>query len=66
LTGIDPGTQDVVLLFHPQLDKWKDNFEFRDLNIEGTTPTGRTTVTVLARNDARRIELRKQIVPSEA
>jgi hypothetical protein len=47
----------LVILFHPRRGAWADHFLFRGVRITGTTPTGRATVHVLARSDARRLEL---------
>jgi hypothetical protein len=62
LTGIDPCSGEVVPLFHPRRDRWTEHFARRGLRIEGITATGRTTVDVLAMNDARRLELRAEIM----
>jgi len=62
LTGIDPVTDEVCALSHPRRDQWDDHFLMRDLRIEGTTPTGRATVHVLAMNDNRRLDLRQDVV----
>jgi hypothetical protein len=61
LTGIDPETSAVVLLFHPRQAEWHDNFAFAGPMIVGLTPSGRATVRVLAMNDARRMELRLEL-----
>ncbi|MGH9396165.1 MAG: HNH endonuclease [Terriglobia bacterium] len=62
LTGIDPVSGDVVPLFHPRRDQWAGHFLFRGVRIEGITPVGRATVHVLAMNDARRVELRSELL----
>lgn len=62
LTGIDPVGGDVVALFHPRRDRWAEHFQFRGLRIEGLTPVGRATVYVLAMNDARRLDLRSELL----
>jgi hypothetical protein len=62
LTGIDPVTGEVMPLFHPRLDRWAENFAFRGAEIEGLSAIGRATVRVLALNDARRLELRREIL----
>jgi len=41
---------------------WNEHFLFRGINIEGRTPSGRATVQVLAMNDARRLELRAELL----
>ena len=62
LTGIDPSTLQVAVLFHPRRDGWADHFVERDAVIAGISAVGRATVHVLAMNDARRVELRRQIL----
>ena len=62
LSGIDPLTGRVETLFHPRRDRWAEHFAFRGVQIEGLTPRGRATVEVLALNDARRLELRRELL----
>ena len=58
LTGIDPETGRVTLLFHPRTQTWSDHFERRGLLILGKTDVGRTTVRVLNMNSDEQIQLR--------
>ncbi len=62
LTGVDPLSGDLVPLFHPRRDQWAEHFLLRGVRIMGITPIGRATVHVLAMNDARRLELRSEIL----
>ena len=62
LTGIDPMTGAVEVLFHPRRDRWADHFMYRGVYVQGLTASGRTTVAVLALNDARRLELRRELL----
>lgn len=62
LSGIDPAGNDVVPLFHPRHDDWREHFQVLGLAIQGITPIGRATVQVLAMNDARRLELRSELL----
>lgn len=62
LTGVDPLTREVVRLFHPRQDRWAEHFVVRGIRIEGITALGRATVQVLAMNDARRLELRAELL----
>lgn len=62
LSGVDPSTGAVASLFHPRRDEWHKHFVLRGSRIEGLTPAGRATVDVLALNDARRIELRQELL----
>jgi 5-methylcytosine-specific restriction endonuclease McrA len=62
LSGVDPLTGLVENLFHPRRDVWRQHFAFREEFIEGLTPAGRATVEVLSLNDARRLELRRELL----
>jgi len=58
LTGIDPETGAVKVLFHPRQDLWKAHFEWQGIHIVGRTAIGRTTVQVLELNSDDRLDLR--------
>jgi HNH endonuclease len=62
LSGIDPLAGRVQNLFHPRRDQWPEHFALHGAHIEGLTPTGRATVEVLVLNDARRLELRQELL----
>jgi len=62
LSGIDPLTGVVEVLFHPRRDRWADHFAFRGASVEGLTRSGRATVQVLDLNDARRLDLRQELL----
>ena len=61
LAGIDPVTKDIVSLFNPRTEVWRDHFERRDVAILGLTSKGRATVRVLAMNAVGRMELRSEL-----
>ena len=63
LTGVDQVTGKLVPLFHPRRDRWEEHFLVRGLRIEGRTPVGRATVSLLAMNDIRRLEIRSELLP---
>jgi len=50
LTGIDPVTMKIEALFHPRRQQWADHFMWREREIVGISPVGRTTVEVLRLN----------------
>lgn len=60
LSSIDPETQQIVLLFNPRLDLWRDHFELRNGEVVGLSPTGRATVRLLNMNAPHRVELREE------
>ncbi len=61
LTGIDPESGNITLLFHPRQEKWEEHFELEEGTLIGRTPMGRVTVRVLNMNAAERIQLRSRI-----
>ena len=62
LTGIDPQTGKLAPLFHPRRDRWSDHFTFEGVHVIGISAVGRATVQVLNMNDARRLELRIEVL----
>jgi hypothetical protein len=64
LTSIDPVTREIVSLFHPRDNGWAEHFILEGELIVGITAVGRATIQLLAMNDARRLELRMQILNS--
>ena len=60
--GVDPETTEVVVLFHPRRDEWSQHFRYKGPYVEGITPVGRATVRLLMLNDARRLELRAELI----
>jgi hypothetical protein len=50
--GIDPESGVLTRLYHPRTNQWTDHFEWHGLTLLGKTAVGRTTVEVLAINDA--------------
>jgi hypothetical protein len=65
LTGVDPDTRSVVLLFNPRTDLWKSHFEFDGPLVVGLTSMGRATVNVLGMNEERRIHLRQKLIDND-
>jgi hypothetical protein len=61
LTGIDPASGQVVLLFNPRLDHWDDHFDRQGIAIVGRTPVGRTTVRTLAMNSTAQLKIRSKL-----
>lgn len=58
LTGIDPVTDEVTVLFNPRHQRWDDHFEWDGIHIVGKTPEGRATIRVLCMNSDEQLELR--------
>jgi len=59
-TAIDPESKAEVTIFNPRCDTWSEHFIWsaNKLLIIGLTPTGRATVTTLALNRERVINVR--------
>ena len=59
--GRDPVNGDVVPLYHPRLQRWRDNFAWNEdcTLIIGLTPVGRATVGALCLNRDGLINLRR-------
>jgi hypothetical protein len=62
LSGIDPLTQTVVVLFNPRNDGWTTHFRWDGSRVVGLTPTGRATVALLDLNDEDRLRLRLNLI----
>lgn len=58
LTGVEPDTGQVVLLFHPRREDWSEHFAYEGARIVGRTPKGRTTAWLLEVNDAAQLRIR--------
>ena len=58
LTGVDPATGNIALLFHPRTDSWSDHFSMTQGVIIGLTDVGRTTINVLLMNATRQVQIR--------
>lgn len=58
LTGIDPESEEVTVLFHPRRHGWDDHLQWEGVHIVGTTNIGRTTVRVLNLNSEDQLALR--------
>jgi HNH endonuclease len=47
---MDPVTDQMVSIFHPRQQIWKEHFEWMDTNIVGLTAVGRATIAALSLN----------------
>ncbi|HMO27176.1 MAG TPA: HNH endonuclease signature motif containing protein [Tepidisphaeraceae bacterium] len=62
LTGIDPVTQQIAVLFHPRRNDWDEHFRWDGASIVGVTQSERVTVQVLQMNDPVRLRLRESLI----
>ena len=58
LSSVDPETAQIVALFHPRREEWRDHFEQAGGVVRGLTSTGRATVRLLNMNAPHRVESR--------
>jgi hypothetical protein len=61
--GTDPITGDLVSLYHPRRQQWRDHFAWNEdyTLIIGLTPTGRATAVTLWLNREGRVNLRRHL-----
>ena len=62
LSGVDPDSQETVLLFHPRHDHWEKHFVLDGSRICGITAAGRATVWLFQMNSEKRAELREELI----
>jgi 5-methylcytosine-specific restriction endonuclease McrA len=58
LAGIDPTTNETVVLFNPRAQRWSEHFAWQGTLLVGLTPVGRATIRVLNINDDERQRVR--------
>jgi hypothetical protein len=58
IASIDPDTGNLVRLFNPRADNWREHFTLVGPEIVGQTEIGRATVELLKINADSRLELR--------
>jgi len=56
---VDPDSKNLVPIFHPRRDEWKDHFRWNGYQLRGRTPSGRATILALKLNNDRRILIRR-------
>ena len=61
IAGIDPESGVLTRLYHPRTDQWTNHFEWHGVTLLGKTAVGRTTVEVLAINDADSVAVREAL-----
>lgn len=68
LSGIDPETGEITVLFHPRKDEWPEHFSAQvgtliplGVEIRGLTAMGRATVRVLGLNEEMRQMVRYEL-----
>lgn len=62
IAGLDPIGQGLTPLYHPRRDHWSDHFAWDGSSLIGRTAIGRTTIYVLAINDASELVRRDALI----
>jgi hypothetical protein len=62
IAGLDPHTERLTRLFNPRQDLWSEHFRYDGPIIVGLTDIGRTTVVVLAMNQAYQVAARQALI----
>lgn len=62
--AVDPVTNEMVSLFHPQHQKWSEHFAWNEdgTKIVGLTPTGQATIATLRMNRPQLVRVRRMWV----
>lgn len=58
LSSIDPQSGEIVRLFNPRADTWRQHFRWEEAKIIPLTDVGRATVTLLRLNEPERVTMR--------
>lgn len=62
LTSIDPETGDIVPLYHPRQDLWREHFQIKDAEFIALTAKARVTIRLLQLNRRDRIKERQLLL----
>jgi hypothetical protein len=62
LAGVDPETSQVVRLFHPRQDAWKDHFRWDGEHLAAPSAVGRATIQTLRLNHPLRVAVRRSLI----
>jgi HNH endonuclease len=65
LASIDPITREIVRLYQPRQDCWRDHFQFEAGEIKPLTAIGRVTVRLLQMNRQERVEERRLLAQAK-
>jgi hypothetical protein len=61
-SSYDPLTGELVPLFNPRTDVWRDHFEWRGATLVGKTKSGRASIELLQINRQERVEHRRLLI----
>ena len=57
-----PGTDELVRLFNPRIDAWRDHFTWDGPILDGLTPMAKATLELLQINSMSRVRLRQLLI----
>ncbi|MGH7492769.1 MAG: HNH endonuclease [bacterium] len=66
LASVDPATGQIVQLYHPRRDRWRDHFQLSGTQIIPLTAIGRATIQLLQLNHKDRLDERELLLAAEA
>ena len=59
ICSVDPATGEVVRLFDPRRQDWREHFSLSFNRVSGRSPVGRATTRLLRMNDRNRVRIRR-------
>lgn len=62
IASLAPGTNEIVPLFHPRTDTWKEHFYWEGYQLRGKTASGSATIELLRINLPERIDHRQMLM----
>jgi hypothetical protein len=61
IASVDPGTGEIIRLFHPRRDTWTDHFVWDGPELKALTAIGRATISLLLINGPEIVAVRKAL-----
>jgi hypothetical protein len=58
--AVDPESAEIVALFNPRRQEWRDHFEWDGVAVTGKTSTGRATIITLKMNRPLILAIRRE------
>ena len=65
IAGIDPASGQIVPLFHPRRDRWREHFRWHGPRLIGLSASARATIEVLRINQSELLALRKSLMAEQ-
>jgi len=61
IASVDPDSGEIVRLFHPRRDTWREHFLWDGPELKALTQIGRVTISLLLINDPELVAVRKAL-----